>query len=97
MNETAYSRPEWAPYGALLLRTQSGTERTILTRQGANGSGTPDVLHRDAKNSIWEGVVSPDGQYLLYRLGTGAGSDLRYRRMVGDTASRPFVASPATE
>ena len=97
VNETAYSRPEWAPDGALLLRTQSGTERTILALQGANGSGTPDVLHRDAKNSIWEGVVSPDGQYLLYRLGTGAGADLHYRRMIGDTASRPFVASPATE
>lgn len=93
VNETAYSRPEWAPDGALVLRTPSGTECTIVTRQAANASGTPDVLHRDAKTSIWEGVVSPDGQYLLYRLGTGAGSDLRYWRMVGDTASRPFVAS----
>ena len=97
VNETVFSRPEWTPDGALVLRAQSGLERAMLTRQAANDRGAPAVLHRDAKNSIWEGVVSPDGAYLLYRVGTGSGSDIRYRRMTGDTASRPFAASPANE
>lgn len=96
-NATVYSRPEWTPDGALVLRTQSGAEPAVLTRHAANESRVPDVLHRDAKNSIWEGVVSPDGQYLLYRVGTGNGSDVRCRRMSGDTASRPFAATPASE
>ena len=96
-NETVYSRPEWMADGAMLLRAQSGTERGVLTRQAANDRGVPAVLHRDARNSLWEGVVSPDGQFLLYRVGTGTESDLRYRRMVGDSASRPFAATPARE
>ncbi len=96
-NETVYSRPEWMADGALLLRAQSGTERGVLTQQAANDRGVPTVLHRDAQNSLWEGVVSPDGQYLLYRVGTGNESDIRYRRMTGDTASRPFAATAATE
>ena len=94
---TVYGRPEWMADGALLLRAQSGTERAVLTQQAANDRGLPAVLHRDAQNSIWEGVVSPDGQYLLYRIGTGTGSDIRYRRMTGDIASRSFAATAASE
>jgi hypothetical protein len=55
------------------------------------------MLHRDANISLWEGVISPDAQYLMYRAGSGSTADLRYRRLVGDTASRPFVATPAGE
>ncbi len=94
---TVYSRPEWMANGALLLRAESGTERAVLVRQAANDRGVPAVLHRDAQNSLWEGVVSPDGQFLLYRVGTGNESDIRYRPMTGDSASRPFVATPARE
>ncbi len=93
-----FGRPEWTPDGArVLFRTQSGSDRSVVTWQVAGGSGTLDTLHRDAKNSMWEAVVSPDGQYLLYRLGTASGADLRYRRVSGDTTSRPFVATPAAE
>ncbi len=96
-SEIVYTRPEWMADGALLLRAQSGTERVVITQQAANDRGVPAVLHSDAQNSLWEGVVSPDGQYLLYRVGTGNESDIRYRRMTGDTASRPFAATAATE
>ena len=93
-----FGRPEWTPDGArVLFRTQSGTDRSFVTWQAASGSGTQDTLHSDVKNSVWEAVVSPDGQYLLYRLGTASGADLRYRRVTGDTTSRSFVATPAAE
>ena len=95
---SGFGRPEWTPDGArLLFRTSSGSERSALTWLAANGSGKMDMLHRDANNSIWEGVVSPDGQFLLYRVGSGTSADLRYRRLTGDSASLPFMATPATE
>lgn len=33
----------------------------------------------------------------MYRIGSGSTSDLRYRKLVGDTTSRAFVATPAGE
>lgn len=47
--------------------------------------------------SLWEGVISLDAQYLMYRAGSGASAALRYRRLAGDTSSRSFVATPEGE
>ncbi|MBL0169826.1 MAG: protein kinase [Gemmatimonadaceae bacterium] len=93
-----FGRPEWTPDGTrLVMREQAGSERSTLVWRAANGTGGTEVLHRDANISLWEGVISPDAQYLMYRAGSGSTADLRYRRLVGDTASRPFVATPAGE
>jgi Tol biopolymer transport system component len=95
---TETSRAEWTPDGArLLMRAANATERTTIMWRAANGTGGMEMLHRDAKSSLWEGVISPDAQYLMYRIGSGTTADLRYRKLVGDTASRPFVATPAGE
>jgi eukaryotic-like serine/threonine-protein kinase len=93
-----FGRPEWTPDGARrLFRTQTGTDRSVFMWQAVDGRGTMDTLHSDAKNSVWEAVVSPNGRYLLFRLGTNSTADLRYRLLVGDTTSRPFVATAAAE
>ncbi len=93
-----FGRPEWTPDGArLVMRAQTGTDRSVLMWRAANGSGGVEMLHRDANISLWEGVISPDAQYLMYRAGSGSTADLRYRRLTGDTSSRPFVATPAGE
>lgn len=93
-----FGRPEWTPDGArLVMRAQAGTDRSTLMWRAANGTGGVETLHRDANISLWEGVVSPDAQFLMYRAGSGSTADLRYRRLTGDTASRPFVATPAGE
>ncbi len=93
-----FRRPEWTPQGdRVLLRMQTGSERSVLVWRLANGRGALDTLHADARNSVWEGVISPDGQSLLFRVGSIAGADIRYRRVAGDTTSRAFVATPASE
>ncbi len=95
---TETSRAEWTPDGSrLVMRAVSGTDRPIIMWRAANGTGDMEPLHRDQKSALWEGVVSPDAQYLMYRIGSGSTADLRYRKLVGDTASRAFVATPAGE
>jgi serine/threonine-protein kinase len=92
------ARPEWTPNGErLLMRAFSGTDKSTIVWRAANGAGGMEQLHRDAKIALWEGVVSPDAQYLMYRIGSGSSADLRYRKIAGDTASKPFVATPAGE
>jgi serine/threonine-protein kinase len=92
------SRPEWTPDGSrVIVRAANGTDRPTLMWRAADGTGDLELLHRDAKTALWEGVISPDGQYLMYRTGSGATADLGYRKLAGDTASRPFVATPAGE
>jgi serine/threonine-protein kinase len=93
-----FGRAEWTPQSdRVLLRMQTGTDRSVLVWRLANGRGALDTLHVDARNSVWEGVISPDGQSLLLRVGSGTTADLRYRRVSGDTTSRAFVATPASE
>jgi len=97
-SSTEFARPEWTPDGSrLVMRAVPGTDRSTIVWRAANGTGSVELLHRDEKIALWEGVVSPDAQYLMYRSGSGTTSDLRYRKLVGDTASRAFVATPAGE
>ena len=97
-SSTELARAEWTPDGSrLLMRALNGTDRSTIVWRAANGTGGVELLHRDEKIALWEGVVSPDAQYLMYRAGSGTTSDLRYRKLVGDTASKPFVATPAGE
>ncbi len=87
-----FGRAEWTPAGdRVLFRIQTGTERSFLAWLSASGSGVLDTLYADVRSSVWEGVVSPDGAWLLFRLGRGAAADLHYRRLSGDTTSQPFV------
>lgn len=91
-------RSAWTPASdRVVCRAQSGTDRAILAWQTPYGSGVLDTRHADERSSVWEGVVSPNGEWLLLRLGTGTGADLRYRRLSGDTTSQPLVATPASE
>ena len=97
-SSTELSRPEWTPDGSrLVVRAITGTDKATIMWRAANGIGGMELLHRDEKIALWEGVVSPDAQYLMYRAGSGSTSDLRYRKLVGDTTSRAFVATPAGE
>ena len=90
-------RPEWSPDGALVLFRSQRDSPAAYWGQRWDGGRPAERLYAAAGKDVWEANVSPDGKWLLYRVGTGATADLWVRGLSGDTTSRPFVATPATE
>src|SRR5205823_6138618 len=60
-----------------------------------DGSGPAELLI--GSRDIWEAVLTPDGQSVVYRSGTAATADIWYRRLSGDTTDKPLANSKFTE
>ena len=97
------SRPEWTPDGkqVLYMGTNHPEQKSgggALWWQPSDGSGTAKVLQSHPRSSVNEGVFTPDGRILAYRLnGGGVNEDLWYRQLEGDTTSKPIAATKFTE
>ncbi len=63
------NRPEWAPDGRHVLFTSSRAPGNALWMQPADGSGAARMVASDT-NPIREGVVTPDGLAIVYRVDT---------------------------
>ncbi|HKN69290.1 MAG TPA: hypothetical protein VJW73_23585, partial [Gemmatimonadaceae bacterium] len=90
-------RSEWTPDGKrLLFRTdRNGTEQ--LWWQPADASQPAESLFTGPSPTP-EGVMSPDGAYLVYRLNDRKnGRDLWYRRLTGDPKPTPIATSGVDE
>jgi serine/threonine protein kinase/Tol biopolymer transport system component len=86
-------RPEWSADGQRVLFRTTREGADAFWWQAADGSGSPERLLR-LENGPQEGVVSPDGKWLVVRtIGTTTKRDIRYRAMSGDTTLLPIAAS----
>jgi eukaryotic-like serine/threonine-protein kinase len=89
-------RPRWLPGGRALSFVAIRNNRYELHQVNADGTGGESVLARNP-DDIYEGAVSPDGQWIVARIRGGLGHQGRdivgYHR--GDTAAVPLIASPA--
>jgi Tol biopolymer transport system component len=86
-------RAEWTPDGRrLLFRTdRNGTEQLWWQRADA---GQPAESLFTGPAPTPEGVISPDGSYLVYRLNDRKnGRDLWFRRLTGDPSPTPLATS----
>jgi len=89
-------RPRWTADGRsiLFVGTQGGNME--LRRVTADGTGAEEVVARHP-DGVYEGDVSPDGQWVVARIRGGLGRQGRdivgWHR--GDTTMVPLVASPA--
>jgi eukaryotic-like serine/threonine-protein kinase len=94
-------RPEWTPDGkrVLYLATNRHDQKnSALWWQPADGSGTAELVQSHPTLAVNEGAFSPDGHILAYRLnGSETNEDLWYRRLDGDTTSKPIAATRFTE
>ena len=93
----SYGRPEWMPDGTRVIYRALGDSAMEIQSRRWDGSDQPVRLQANPRLALWEGAVSPDAQWLLYRTGTIGTADIYYRRLSGDTASRPFVATPGAD
>ena len=88
-------RPSWLPGGHSLTFVSIGNpddpNDVVVYQVTTDGSASP-VLLQKYKFGIWEAEVSRDGQWLVMRLDEeAANSNLRYRRLTGDTTVRPLL------
>ncbi len=82
---TVNFRPAWTPdEQSVAFSSNRGDNRDLYVRR-ADGSGQADLL-RDEERDIGEVTYSPDGAWLVYRLGTGSRRDLYARRVGADSA-----------
>jgi Tol biopolymer transport system component len=90
-------RPEWSPDGSRVLFRRLGATEDLWW-QPFDRSSPPSLLQRDPAARVAEGVLSPDGRWLVYRtLGQKTGRDIWYRAMTGDTTPRPFEVTDNDE
>jgi serine/threonine-protein kinase len=88
-------RPEWSPDGRRVLYSSNRGNGVALWWQPADGSGRPERLLDLPGADVLEGVLSADGEWLVYR--TGSGQDIWARRLQGDTTPLAVAVSSAAE
>ena len=84
-------RPEWSPDGTRVMYTSSRTVPQALWWQPADGSTAATTLHLVA-DPIREGVFSPDGRWLVYRVDTRENNrDIFMVPMAGERTPVPLL------
>jgi eukaryotic-like serine/threonine-protein kinase len=95
-------RPRWMPDGRRLMfgSNRPGEGGGGLYARPANGTGADSLILR-ADGGVYEGVWSPDGQWLVYRTGgtiaQAGGRDIVGIRPGVDSAPVPLIATPYDE
>lgn len=96
---TDNERAEWSPDGQWVLYRSNRSGVQAIWRQRADGSGTAEQISPRSDLPANEGVISPDGHTLLYRV-----DDTRRARDVytvsldgADRAPRPVLATEFDE
>ena len=91
-------RPEWSPDGDSLMFVSNRLGSQDLWVRRADGSGGARVLV-DRERPVWEGLWSPDGQWIIYRTGDEAAGrgDILAFRPGSDTADIELVATEYEE
>jgi serine/threonine-protein kinase len=88
-------RPAWTPDGRSVVfvsNRRGGGSRNDFDVFGVPVDGsTPAALWLRHSFGVWEAEVSPDGRWLVVRSDEERGSNIRARRLDGDTAPVPLV------
>ena len=91
-------RPEWSPDARNILYSSGRVLPHTLYEQPADGSGTAVKLLEPKGLGIREGVYTPDGRSVIYRVDIeGSSRDILQLPLHGDRTSVSLVASPADE
>jgi Tol biopolymer transport system component len=96
---TLNERPEWTPDGRRVVYRTDRERRTAIWWQPADLSGPATPLEASDAHDFYEGVVSPDGRWLVFQVDDGGANqaDVMVQGLRGDTASRPISATKFVE
>ncbi|MEP7327098.1 MAG: hypothetical protein ABI836_14200, partial [Gemmatimonadota bacterium] len=87
------NRPEWTPDGARVMYTSSRAPANALWWQPADGSAAAELVVQDS-NPIREGIVTPDGRAIVYRVDTPDNNrDIKLMPLTGDRKPVPLIAN----
>ena len=89
-------RPEWTADSKRVVFRSNRGGRSEIWSQPIDASGPASKVFGDATAEIWEGLLTADGNTLIYRTGTSGASNIWYRNLRGDT-TRKAVAATANE
>jgi len=87
------NRPEWSPDGSRVMYTSSRAPANALWWQQADGSANATMVRQDP-NPIREGVFTPDGHAIMYRVDTPENNrDIYLLPLTGDKKPVPFLVN----
>ena len=94
------SRPRWSGDGRTVLFQSLRLGVSALFSRSSDATGSDQIVFKSTRD-IFEGVVSPDGKYLVVRTGgklaEATGRDISIVRLGVDSAPRPLIATPSDE
>lgn len=94
---TVNDRPEWTPDGKrVLFRAERDLDLAVWW-QPIDFSSPAEKLIWTPNRNVWEAVVAPDGNTIVYRTGTIGSADIWRKQLNGDTARKAVAVSPFTE
>jgi len=90
-------RPSWSPDGRAVVFTSDQGGKVTTWIVPADGSSPPTPFLPGVARSVDEAEYSRDGQWIVYRGGSGAGRDIFAMRAGRDSSARAVVATGAEE
>ncbi|HQR18976.1 MAG TPA: hypothetical protein PK948_11415, partial [Gemmatimonadales bacterium] len=86
-------RPEWTPDGSRVMYVAAPKPANSLWWQAADGSGTAELVYQGT-DAIREGVFTPDGKTILFRMDTpDSNRDIYALPLAGDRKPVPLLTS----
>ena len=86
-------RPEWTPDGSRVMYVAAPKPANSLWWQAADGSGTAELVYQGT-DAIREGVFTPDGKTVIYRMDTpDSNRDIYALPLAGDQTPVPLLTS----